>query len=352
MMAAIAVVSAFVAGAMLKFAALAPFFSFISVSIIGNINAIAARVGLVMARGQVIATATRAGFIAGFALIAAGLYGLVAYASGAMGTVEAIIVGVFSAIALGIGLFLIGVAAIPAAIIAAIAFILASVYRFWPEIKEGVSDFISWVMEKGSDFLSWIMTGGSDLWNWFTGGLSDLVSWAKEKTGDMAAWLSKTGSDIADFFLGIPGNIIDGITAGIDFIYQKFGDLMSWLGEQKDAITDMFDIDMPSIPGGGMVDTISSYNPFRAEGGPVTGGRPYIVGEKGPELFVPGSSGGIVPNNQLSSSSGGGGGPVTLNINVAGVTDRTDKRALAREIGDMLTQELRRQGGAPTRGRF
>ena len=97
-----------------------------------------------------------------------------------------------------------------------------------------------------------------------------------------------------------------------------------------------------------MVDTIASYNPFKAEGGPVAGGRPYIVGEKGPEMFVPGSSGNIVPNDQL----GGGGGSVTLNINVAGVTDRTDKRALAREIGDMLTQELRRQGGAPTRGRF
>ena len=41
-------------------------------------------------------------------------------------------------------------------------------------------------------------------------------------------------------------------------------------------------------------------------GGPVTAGRPYIVGEVGPELFVPGSSGYIVPNNQLSQFQSGG----------------------------------------------
>ncbi len=47
----------------------------------------------------------------------------------------------------------------------------------------------------------------------------------------------------------------------------------------------------------------------RASGGPVSPNTPYMVGEKGPELFVPkGSGGDIVPNNAL-----GGGGPVTNN---------------------------------------
>ncbi|MFP4322642.1 MAG: hypothetical protein ACLFTK_09325 [Anaerolineales bacterium] len=39
--------------------------------------------------------------------------------------------------------------------------------------------------------------------------------------------------------------------------------------------------------------------PGRAAGGPVSGGQPYIVGEAGPELFVPGRSGHIVPNHAL-----------------------------------------------------
>ena len=45
---------------------------------------------------------------------------------------------------------------------------------------------------------------------------------------------------------------------------------------------------------------------YRHAGGPVTTGSPYIVGEGGPELFVPNSSGTIIPNNRLRSGSGGG----------------------------------------------
>ena len=56
----------------------------------------------------------------------------------------------------------------------------------------------------------------------------------------------------------------------------------------------------------------------KATGGPVSANRPYIVGERGPELFVPGSSGGIVPNNALM----GGGMTVApvYNIDARGAT--------------------------------
>ena len=46
-----------------------------------------------------------------------------------------------------------------------------------------------------------------------------------------------------------------------------------------------------------------------AEGGPAAMNRPYIVGERGPELFIPSSNGQMVPNSGL-----GGGGNVTYNI--------------------------------------
>jgi TP901 family phage tail tape measure protein len=44
----------------------------------------------------------------------------------------------------------------------------------------------------------------------------------------------------------------------------------------------------------------------RAMGGPVSGATPYIVGEKGPELFVPKNSGGIIPNYALGGVVKGG----------------------------------------------
>ncbi len=50
--------------------------------------------------------------------------------------------------------------------------------------------------------------------------------------------------------------------------------------------------------------------PGRANGGPVTGGSPYIVGERGPEVFVPSQSGTIVPNGR---SAGGASVNVTVN---------------------------------------
>jgi len=88
-----------------------------------------------------------------------------------------------------------------------------------------------------------------------------------------------------------------------------------------------------------------------ASGGPVSRGRPYLVGEEGPELFSPEDDGDITSNDKLGSG-GGTVNHINIKLDVSGVTDRSDKRALAREISDMLNQEVRRLGGQPTRGRF
>jgi hypothetical protein len=44
----------------------------------------------------------------------------------------------------------------------------------------------------------------------------------------------------------------------------------------------------------------------RAVGGPVTSQQPYMVGERGPELFVPGTGGSVVSNGDLRSAMNGG----------------------------------------------
>lgn len=64
--------------------------------------------------------------------------------------------------------------------------------------------------------------------------------------------------------------------------------------------------------GGPSFNQSFAFGGFRAAGGSVRGSTPYIVGERGPELFVPNSSGSIVPNNQL----GGMGGDVSVVVNV------------------------------------
>jgi hypothetical protein len=61
--------------------------------------------------------------------------------------------------------------------------------------------------------------------------------------------------------------------------------------------------------GGGGIGSGLSLAP-RASGGPVSSGTPYMIGEQGPELFVPGSSGTVIANNKLKT--GGRGGDVYI----------------------------------------
>ena len=65
--------------------------------------------------------------------------------------------------------------------------------------------------------------------------------------------------------------------------------------------------------------------PGKADGGPVMKNKPYIVGEEGPELFVPSSAGNIVPNGQF------GGGGTTVNYNIQAVDAPSFQQLVARD---------------------
>ena len=90
--------------------------------------------------------------------------------------------------------------------------------------------------------------------------------------------------------------------------------------------------------------------PAKALGGAVTAGRPYLVGERGPEMFVPGAQGNIVPNNAM-----GGGASVTVNVDASGSSvegDGNQAAQLGKAIGIAVQQELikqKRPGGLLTR---
>ena len=75
--------------------------------------------------------------------------------------------------------------------------------------------------------------------------------------------------------------------------------------------------------------TLSGISGTRANGGPVMGGGTYLVGERGPELFTPTSSGNITPNGAV------GGNTITVNVNGG------DPDAVVRAI-----QKYARQNGA------
>ena len=70
-----------------------------------------------------------------------------------------------------------------------------------------------------------------------------------------------------------------------------------------------------------------------ANGGRPPVNRPSIVGEKGPELFVPRSSGNIIPNNKLG---GGGNTSVVVNVDASG-SDVQGDEAEAKELGTLIS---------------
>ena len=71
---------------------------------------------------------------------------------------------------------------------------------------------------------------------------------------------------------------------------------------------------------------------MRARGGPVTAGKPFLVGELGPELFVPQHAGSIVPSHRTPPNGGGG---ATYNISVQAHGDPAEAgRQIVRAIQD------------------
>lgn len=83
----------------------------------------------------------------------------------------------------------------------------------------------------------------------------------------------------------------------------------------------------------------------RAIGGPVGAGTTYLVGERGPELFTPSSSGRITPNNQLGGLSGGGNITVySGDVNVTNTDDSKDDgndASAARQLAKMIEAQTK-----------
>ena len=87
----------------------------------------------------------------------------------------------------------------------------------------------------------------------------------------------------------------------------------------------------------------------RAGGGPVTGGKSYLVGEEGVEMFSPSTSGTITPNRTLANAGGGGGDSLVFNYSFSsGVTkaELLPLLALTQQTTLAKIADVRRRGGS------
>lgn len=122
----------------------------------------------------------------------------------------------------------------------------------------------------------------------------------KVKTDEMTEFAKAAAQEIQGAFADF---LFDPFKDGLDGMLQNFGMFL------KRAIAEAAAAQILSAVGGALSGSGNSFfsaigKAFagaRAAGGPVSAGSSYLVGEKGPEMFTPNTSGKIIPNDQMAS---------------------------------------------------
>ena len=137
----------------------------------------------------------------------------------------------------------------------------------------------------------------------------------------------------------IQNGVVDGIMSALDGT-KSLAESLSGVLKQLAKMFISAGVGSFNIGGKGGSGLLGLFPGF-ANGGRPPVGRPSIVGERGPELFVPRSSGTIVPNHAL-----GGSANVTVNVDASGssVEGNADQAGrLGKAIGIAVQQELIKQ---------
>ena len=156
-----------------------------------------------------------------------------------------------------------------------------------------------------------------DNWDTYAWALNEAWTATTEFISNMGSaigeWVNNTTMAISD----MGTSIYDSIAGAFDRLTGKIGAWFSWVREKFVGLGS-------SIKGvftGG--DSPAPIDGARASGGPVSAGKNYLVGERGPEIFSPSSSGSIIPNHRAGSVSNDNR-TINITINASpGMNERT-----------------------------
>ena len=293
---------------------------------------------------QVAAFTAFAKVMLGIGLLIGGIAGLVAFAMGAGEGIQAVLLFVLSAVAVFVAGILLFPTVIIAAKVALVAAIIALVIRFRTQIIDVIVGILTFIRNILGFIVSVLVMGITTLFSTIIGILMGAVGLIFGIIAGIFTALMDVGKSfiqrviyggesLKDWFLDLPRIIGKGFVNGFKGAFNSIIGLFNKLtGKLSFKIPKW----VPKIGG----DTFRLPKiPKLAKGGYVTSPTLAMVGEDGPEA--------VIPLNRKNNPAGigvGGGGEVTVNINVSGVTDRSDKRALAKEIGDLIRMEMSRNG--------
>jgi hypothetical protein len=161
-------------------------------------------------------------------------------------------------------------------------------------------------------------------------------------TQDLAAMRSAFDSSLVSGFTQA-GTVLDtSLSSALKKGTSGFSDLrtaglsaLADIAQQASGLFDGTSSTSSSATSGltGLLGAITGL-PGRATGGAVSPGQAYVVGERGPEVFVPTSAGSIANN---ASVSGGGGRQVNVSVNLAGAAGGDAPKALAQSSRQMAS---------------
>ena len=129
-------------------------------------------------------------------------------------------------------------------------------------------------------------------------------------------------------------NLIAGFNERFPVMKEKFNNLMDNLARSMNRTAEIVvtTINRTVFEGKGLAGA-------RAMGGSVMANSAYLVGEKGPEIFVPGMSGGIIPNSGMGSSSSMSAGSNTGNTYAITInTGIGDPRVIGEEVVNVISK--------------
>ncbi len=185
-----------------------------------------------------------------------------------------------------------------------------------------------------------------------TTGLQNYAASARDTGKQLDDIAVRNLNKLEDGLLGVMQGTTSAKDAFKSMAQSIIADMMKMAIQQQ--ITSRIAGFLMGLGGGGGGGTYANYGQLSgsphamAIGGPVKRGSPYMVGERGPELFVPNQSGSITPNNKL----GGGGVVVQQTINLTTGVSQTVRA----EVTNMLPQikeaakaaivDARRRGGS------
>jgi hypothetical protein len=133
---------------------------------------------------------------------------------------------------------------------------------------------------------------------------------------------------LAPLLINVLGKALQLVAGVVSTLISLFSNLVGIINAAVNAIKAVASAGKAI---GGAIGGALGFGGGRAMGGPVSARTAYVVGERGPELFVPGSSGSIIPN--------GMGGGTTINLTVNGAID---SESTARQIVSILNDSSAR----------